>query len=398
MSEHNGRRLPPGWEEAPLGSIGDYINGRGFKKSEWRKSGRPIIRIQDLTGSNNSPNYFDGSVDERHVVKNGDLLISWSATLGAYIWRGPESLLNQHIFKVQTFIDKRFHYLLTQHVLDDMVSRTHGTGMVHITKDQFDRTIAPLPPLAEQSRIADALDELFSDLDAGVAALEGVRKKLKLYRVSVLKAAVEGLLTAEWRAQHPHTEPADKLLERILAERRRTWEDAQLAKAEVTGQGPPKKWKARYMEPSALATADLPAPPDGWCWVSLGQLLHGIEAGKSFTCEPRAAKHDEWGVIKVSAMSWGSFDEGENKAVPRGKSYNPEHEIRSGDLLLSRSNTVELVGAVVLVDQCRPKLLLSDKSMRLRSSPLLNKKWLQFALAGRNLSIGMRQSVIEFSE
>src|SRR5206468_4402729 len=118
-------------------------------------------------------------VDERHVVKNGDLLISWAATLGAYIWRGPESLLNQHIFKVQTFIDKRFHYLLTQHVLDDMVSRTHGTGMVHITKDQFDRTIAPLPPLAEQSRIADALDELFSDLDAGVAALEGVRKKLK---------------------------------------------------------------------------------------------------------------------------------------------------------------------------------------------------------------------------
>src|SRR5437667_294381 len=83
----------------------------------------------------------------------------------------------------------------------------------------------------------------------------------------------------------------------------------------------------------------------------------------------------------VIAMSWGSFDEGENKAVPRGKSYNPEHEVRSGDLLLSRSNTVELVGAVVLVDQCRPKLLLSDKSMRLRSSPLLNKKWLQFALA-----------------
>ncbi|MGH8726678.1 MAG: hypothetical protein ACREV9_00650 [Burkholderiales bacterium] len=92
--------------------------------------------------------------------------------------------------------------------------------------------------------------------------LERVRGKLKLYRASVLKAAVEGALTAEWRAQHPHTEPAPELFKRILGERRRGWEEEQLHKFKDKGQGPPKNWKARYKEPVAPDTtnqSELPA-------------------------------------------------------------------------------------------------------------------------------------------
>ena len=129
-----------------------------------------------------------------------------------------------------------------------------------------------LPPRPEQIRIADALDELFSDLDAGVASLEQARDKLKLYRASVLKAAVEGALTADWRAQHPQTEPASELLERILVERRRRWEEGQLRSFEEKGRAPPRNWKAKYKEPVAPETAGLPALPDGWCWVSWGQV------------------------------------------------------------------------------------------------------------------------------
>ncbi|MBA2257336.1 MAG: restriction endonuclease subunit S, partial [Acidobacteria bacterium] len=84
-----------------------------------------------------------------------------------------------------------------------------------------------LPPIREQQRIADALDELLSDLDAGVAALQRAKAKLALYRASILKAAVTGALTAEWREKHPHTEPASELLARILVERRRNWEEEQ---------------------------------------------------------------------------------------------------------------------------------------------------------------------------
>lgn len=121
--------------------------------------------------------------------------------------------------------------------------------------------------------------------------------------------------------------------------------------------------------------------PSGWEPVRLGDLLLGIEAGKSFTCESRPAEDGEWGVIKVSAMTWGAFDEAENKAVPKTKRFDPKNEIKKGDILLSRSNTAGLVGATVLVGECRPRLLLSDKSMRLIYSRCLSPQWLQRMLS-----------------
>ncbi|MGW7260003.1 restriction endonuclease subunit S [Streptomyces sp. NPDC054834] len=116
--------------------------------------------------------------------------------------------------------------------------------------------------------------------------------------------------------------------------------------------------------------------PAGWAWATLGDLLHRIEAGKSFTCEPRPAQPDEWGVIKVSAMTWGKFDADENKAVPKGREFDPAYEIHPGDVLVSRANTKAYVGAPVLVGACRPRLLLSDKSLRLVPSESVSKRWL----------------------
>ncbi len=115
----------------------------------------------------------------------------------------------------------------------------------------------------------------------------------------------------------------------------------------------------------------------------VGDLLLGIEAGKSFKCHGRPADANEWGVIKVSAMTWGFFDERQNKAVLSGDSVDPRWEIRPGDLLLSRANTTDYVGASVLVPNIRPRLLLSDKSMRLQVRPDIDKAWLQFALSSR---------------
>jgi len=114
---------------------------------------------------------------------------------------------------------------------------------------------------------------------------------------------------------------------------------------------------------------------------ALGDLLEGIEAGKSFRCHGRRAGRGEWGVIKVSAMTWGAFDEDENKAVISEERVDPRWEIRDGDLLLSRANTTELVGATVLVGSTRPRLLLSDKSMRLHIPDSVDKAWLQMALS-----------------
>src|ERR1700691_2838721 len=121
--------------------------------------------------------------------------------------------------------------------------------------------------------------------------------------------------------------------------------------------------------------------PPGWSRATIGDLLLRIEAGKSFRCEPRPATPSEWGIIKVSAMTWGVFREEENKAVPAGVDFNPGYEINSGDILVSRANTEAYVGAPVLVGRCRNHLLLSDKSLRLVPSDNLNSRWLYYLLS-----------------
>ena len=163
-----------------------------------------------------------------------------------------------------------------------------------------------LPPRKEQSRIADALDELFSDLDAGVAALERAREKLNLYRASVLKAAVEGSLTADWRRRNPQAEPSAELLKRILVERRRRWEQDQIRKFREKGKTPPRNWKARYKEPVAPDVAELPALPEGWCWASFDQI--GSVQGGIQKTPARAPRKTHYPYLRVANVHRGSLD------------------------------------------------------------------------------------------
>lgn len=111
----------------------------------------------------------------------------------------------------------------------------------------------------------------------------------------------------------------------------------------------------------------------------LGDLIQDISAGKSFGASSAPARDDEWGIIKVSAMTWGEFKAEENKAVPPHR-VDPRFEIREGDLLVSRANTSEYVGASVLVGPVRPKLLLSDKSLRVKPRDGIRAEWLWRAL------------------
>ncbi|GJM43220.1 MAG: hypothetical protein DHS20C21_00620 [Gemmatimonadota bacterium] len=136
----------------------------------------------------------------------------------------------------------------------------------------------PLAPTGEQHRIVEAIESYFTRLDDAVANLERVQRNLKRYRASVLKAAVEGRLVpteAELaRAEGRDYEPASVLLERILAERRRRWDEAELAKMKAKGKAPKDdKWKAKYKEPAIVDTAALGALPAGWCWASIDQIL-----------------------------------------------------------------------------------------------------------------------------
>lgn len=149
------------YQRVPIGEIAEFINGKAFKPEEWESHGLPIIRIQNLTGSTNIINYYSGGFDPKYLVVNGDILISWSASLGVFIWNGENAILNQHIFKVNLHkgINKQYFYYAATSILDDMVNKVHGSTMQHITKEPFESTLIPLPPLEEQERIAGILQK-----------------------------------------------------------------------------------------------------------------------------------------------------------------------------------------------------------------------------------------------
>jgi len=130
-----------GFELVRLGDVGKYINGRAFKPSEWEETGLPIIRIQNLNNPNAPYNYCSKPVEKKYYIQNGDLLISWSASIDAYIWSGGKALLNQHIFKVELkneYIDKKYMYFAIKPILKSIMDKTHGSTMKHITKKKFE--------------------------------------------------------------------------------------------------------------------------------------------------------------------------------------------------------------------------------------------------------------------
>lgn len=176
------------YELKTLGSVATYINGRAFKPSEWESTGLPIVRIQNLTDKNAKCHYSSAAYEEKYKIHNGDLLFAWSASLGAHIWIQNDAWLNQHIFKVipNDNIDKLYLYYYLQKVIAELYLKTHGSGMVHITKGPFMNTPIPVPSYTEQSRIVAHIEELFSELDKAVDTLKTTKEQLEVYRQAVL--------------------------------------------------------------------------------------------------------------------------------------------------------------------------------------------------------------------
>ena len=146
-----------------LGDVATYINGYAFKPEDRGEVGLPIIRIQDLTGNTYDLGFYDGEYPSKIEINDGDVLISWSASLGVYVWNRGKALLNQHIFKVafdKVEIDKNYFVYAVKYKLDEMVRKTHGATMKHIVKKDFDATQIPYPSLREQAEIATILDKI----------------------------------------------------------------------------------------------------------------------------------------------------------------------------------------------------------------------------------------------
>jgi len=285
--------LPPGWGMATIGGL---VGKDGvFKDGDWVESKDQdpngdvrLIQLADIGDGefrDRSSRFltYEKAIELRCTLLNkGDVLIA----------RMPDPLGRACIFlgdkrKSVTVVDicvvrpedKAISKLWLMYFINApafraaVASLQSGSTRKRISRKNLAKISFPAPPPKEQNRIVAEIEKQFSRLDEAVDNLKRVKANLKRYKASVLKAAVKGKLTEEWREKHPDVEPADKLLERILAERRKKWEEAELAKMKAKRKVlKDDKWKKKYKEPAKPNLADLPSLPDGWIWVTYEQL------------------------------------------------------------------------------------------------------------------------------
>ncbi|MEO6112361.1 MAG: restriction endonuclease subunit S [Nitrospiraceae bacterium] len=262
------------WIETTLGKLAEYITSGSRDWSRYyADAGAIFIRTQDINQNRLSlkevafvklPEKVEG---KRSLVRKGDLLVTITgANVGKVaVVEGaiPEAYVSQSVCLVRLkdpSLAKFVHLQLTAKRGDKTTveAMAYGLGRPVLNLENIRSAPIRLAPAKVQVVIVAEIEKQFSRIDEAVATLKRVKANLKRYKSSVLKAAVEGKLTEDWRKQHPNVEPASKLLERILAERRAKW----------NGRG-------KYKESSAPESTDLPTLPKGWTWATVEQLASG---------------------------------------------------------------------------------------------------------------------------
>lgn len=262
-------------------------------------------------------------------------------------------------------------------------SMTGTAGQLRVPAKWLSWAGVPVPPRAEQSRIVEKLEELLSDLDTGVAELRAAQRKLAQYRQSLLKSAVEGTLTADWRAARGKPkETGAELLQRILKERRARWEQKQLAKFAAQGKEPPKDWKTKYQAPVTPDVADLHTPPATWTWASLDQVaadtLIGLDRGQ----EHQSASGSV-GYIKMNNVSMdGEVDMDRIVRIDANNDEASRYEVIQKDLLFNTRNSKELVGKVGLVRSVYGPTVYNNNLMRIRFDGAAIPEFVCYQLCG----------------
>jgi type I restriction enzyme, S subunit len=314
------------WPVVTLSEVAEIQGGiQKQPKRTPRSNSFPFLRVANVTAKGldlaevHTIELFDGEL-ERYRLVHGDLLVvegngSPSQIGRASLWDGSirDAVHQNHLIRVRPrqLLDPRFlgHLWSSPSIRGELTAVASSTSGLHtLSVTKLKRILVPLPPLTEQRRIVEILEDHLSRLDAAGRNLGTASRRLKALENSLLEGYFAG---------------------------------------------------------------------DGL--VPLDTLVTDISAGKSFGTANAPAAEGDWGIIKVSAMTWGEFKAEENKAVSAGK-VDPRFEIHEGDLLVSRANTADYVGASVLVGAVRPRLLLSDKSLRLTPANDVDSEWLWRAM------------------
>jgi type I restriction enzyme S subunit len=291
------------WPVYRLGDVARYINGAAFKPSDWRFEGLPIIRIQNLTNPDAPFNRYAGKLEDKFRVDNGDLLVSWSATLDVFRWQRGPAWLNQHIFHVvedRSLISRDYLALAIKHALAELQAQTHGTTMLHIKRKPFEDTRIPVPPLSEQQRLVARVEELIGHLEKA----RQTRKAALAQAEDIFAASIVSLLDG------------------------------------------------RKVESVPLYTLLLMQPRNGWSPPAAFQTGHGIP------------------VLTLSAVTGFVYDGSRATLTSAPTKSGAHYWLERDELLVTRSNTPELVGHAAIYDGTPAEAICCDLIMKMKVNPI----------------------------
>jgi len=326
----NKNKIPAHWQVKKLGEVCKLKNGYAFKSDKYENVGVPVIRISDINGgivsSQKAVRVNPNDEYDNYLVENNDILVAMSgATTGKFgVYKSTEKAYqNQRVgkFKIldESILNNEFLYHQINSLKRQIEKDAYGGAQPNISSTKIEQMQIVVPTLTEQQAIVAKIEELLSELDNGKQQLLTAQQQLKVYRQSLLKWAFEGKLTNN------------------------NVKDGEL--------------------------------PEGWKVVKSGDVIDNINSGKSYRCNERPPNDSEVGIIKVSSVTWGHFDEMESKTCFSNDLFNEKYQIKEGDFLFSRANTLDFIGACVIVNSIGKNLMLSDKILRFTFTKAILKEF-----------------------
>lgn len=333
--------LPAGWTWKTMADIADVIGGGTPKTndpSNYEGGKIPWITPADLSGySAKHIGHGERFITEKglkdssaRMMPAGTILFSSRAPVGYVAIASNPVCTNQgfksFVLKSDDILPDYVYWWLkgNKELAESMAS---GTTFLELSGAKAKQLPVPIAPLNEQKLIVAEIEKQFSRLDEAVANLKRVKANLKRYKAAVLKAAVEGKLTEEWRKAHPNVEPASELLKRVLAERRRMWEE----------NNPGKKNK----EPDALEPSSLPRLPETWSWAMFEHVADAIDPQPSHRTPPELKSGIPYiGMGDIDENGKIDFERSRKVAGSIWKEHKNRYALKEGDFIFGKIGTI----------------------------------------------------------
>ncbi len=375
----NTQRIP-----AQLKEISNLLRGVTYKKQDStdqpEKGYVPILRATNINQHLDFDNLVyvpEKAVSKIQYLKQGDIVIAASSGSRAVVgktaqlhheWKGSFGAFCYAIRPLAEHTDPKYigFFLQTGEYRNRVSELAAGVNINNLKRQHLEEMEIPLFPLPEQHRIVEAIENYFSRLDKAVEALERVKANLKRYRASVLKSAVEGQLVpteAELaKAEGRDYEPASVLLERILKERRKKWEEAG-------GRG-------KYKAPAAPDTDGLPELPEGWCWATVEQLI--VFGPQNGVYVPKSKYGQGIPILRIDDYQndW-SRPSVELQKINIDENEASKYGLEIGDLVVNRVNSPSHLGKSVVIKGRNLPSVFESNMMRLTLSNTVSPEYVQ---------------------